>query len=61
MHDLKMLPKEREGRREVVNGPRPAATRAVKPARKRKITRKRSGLLKKALKEAFDILDEIFV
>ncbi|MEO0938488.1 MAG: hypothetical protein AAFY38_10070 [Pseudomonadota bacterium] len=57
LHDLKRLPKSREGDRELV---RPSAVRSVKPVKvKKKKKPKRKWRLKDVFEEAFDLIEDI--
>jgi hypothetical protein len=60
LHDLKMLPKQRSGQREVVNRTAPRGAKPPKQRPKRKFRNRRKGLLKKAFEEAFDLIEDIF-
>ena len=61
LHDLKMLPKDRMGDRELVTRRRPAIShqhppKSYKPAKRKR----RKGLWRKVLEEAVDLVEEIF-
>lgn len=67
LHDLKKLPIDREGDRELVERRRPApaartpyANAEYLPSKPRKKPKKRRRLVKKIFEEAFDILEDIF-
>ncbi len=64
LHDLKMLPKNRMGDRELVDAPKPRKDHsafASKPVRKSKSKKKkRKGFVKDLFEEAFDFLEDIF-
>lgn len=60
LHELKMLPVQRGGDRELVDRPSPAYSskkKQKKPSKKRK---RRTGWLKDVFEEAFDVLEDIF-
>jgi hypothetical protein len=61
LHDLKRLPKDRTGDRELVERRRPAIShqpppKAYKPVK----SKRRKGLLRKLLEEAVDLVEDIF-
>ena len=61
LHELKMLPMERGGRRELVDRPRAKPAKPSGSVRKDTVRRKRKrkGLLKKVFEEAFDFLEDV--
>lgn len=60
LHDLKMLPKDRSGETELFDGPRkPAAASRPLPYKPKKKRKKRKGLWRKVVEEAFDLLEDV--
>ncbi|MGZ2258425.1 hypothetical protein [Roseobacter sp. A03A-229] len=67
LHELKRLPQEHPGKTELV---RPSAVRKTyadepyrkhrKPKKRRKTYKKRKGLMRHLMEEAFDVIEDIF-
>ena len=60
LHDLKMLPKHRTGRREPVDARRPRPAHVDRQPKPAKPPRRRKRFVKKLFEEAFDLLEDIF-
>lgn len=62
LHDLKKLPRDRTGDRELLERPRTSfayANKAPKPSKKKK-SKKRKSWLKDVFEEAFDLIEDVF-
>ena len=60
LHELKMIPKSAKGDRELVYAARPAAAPVRRKTSKSKKGKRRKGLLRKVMEEAFDLIEDVF-